>query len=326
MRIRSQLLFATIFFFLSFGYCQTKPSTIKLYPELTYQTIANFGASDAWSCQVVGNWPDKIREPIAELLFSTSLDKEGNPKGIGLSCWRFNIGAGSWEQGQKSNIKDLWRRAESFIGEKGTFDWNKQSGQQWFLQKAHTYEVKDLVLFSNSPPVHFTKNHKAYSEDGKGANLPPSNYDYYVNFLSDVIFHFNTIGVEIDYISPFNEPQWDWKCCKQEGSPWYNNQISSITKRLNHKLALSNSTTQIEIPESAQINFLYESSKSYSNQSDQIFEFFNPASKNYLGNLSHVAKKVAAHSYFTTWDSTRLMGTRNKLRDAMENYPELTFG
>jgi O-glycosyl hydrolase len=63
------------------------------------QQIQSFGASDAWSIQFVGkNWPLEKREQIAELLFSTDTDENQNPKGIGLSGWRFNIGGGSAEQ------------------------------------------------------------------------------------------------------------------------------------------------------------------------------------------------------------------------------------
>lgn len=88
--------------------------TVSLDPNTTFQTIESFGASDAWSIQFVGkNWPDSKKEAIAQLLFSTEMDESSNPKGIGLTAWRFNIGGGSAEQGSASNISDEWRRAES---------------------------------------------------------------------------------------------------------------------------------------------------------------------------------------------------------------------
>ena len=31
--------------------------TIRIDPSKTYQTIRNFGGSDAWACQFAGNWP-----------------------------------------------------------------------------------------------------------------------------------------------------------------------------------------------------------------------------------------------------------------------------
>jgi O-glycosyl hydrolase len=68
----------------------------------THQRIDGFGASDAWSIDpIIKKWElegkqDDI-EALADLLFSIE-------SGIGLSAWRFNIGAGSVEQGADSNI------------------------------------------------------------------------------------------------------------------------------------------------------------------------------------------------------------------------------
>src|SRR5688572_30506992 len=68
--------------------------------DMNLQTMESFGASDAWQGNFIGkNWPLDKRNKMADLLFSRELDAEGNPKGIGLSLWRFNLGAGSTEQG-----------------------------------------------------------------------------------------------------------------------------------------------------------------------------------------------------------------------------------
>ena len=78
---------------------KTTGITIDLHDEK--QVIHSFGASDAWTCQFVGkNWPIEKRKAIADLLFGKEVDSEGNPKGIALSMWRFNVGAGSAEQGE----------------------------------------------------------------------------------------------------------------------------------------------------------------------------------------------------------------------------------
>ena len=69
------------------------------------QTIRHFGASDAWSMQSIGTWPDEGEQTrIADWLFSMETDANGQPHGIGLSLWRFNLGAGSSEQGRESQI------------------------------------------------------------------------------------------------------------------------------------------------------------------------------------------------------------------------------
>ena len=43
------------------------------------QHIQHFGASDAWSMQFLGLWPEKQQEQIADWLFSTENDALGKP-------------------------------------------------------------------------------------------------------------------------------------------------------------------------------------------------------------------------------------------------------
>ena len=70
-------------------------TTYVVNPDIRYQTIDGFGASDAWSMRFVGTMPHAVQSEVADLLFSSETGRDGNPKGIGLSIWRFNIGAGS---------------------------------------------------------------------------------------------------------------------------------------------------------------------------------------------------------------------------------------
>src|SRR5687767_4411275 len=94
--------------------------TAKAQVPITYdtkdrhQTIRHFGASDAWACQFAGNWPEAKKNAMADWLFSMDTLKDGSAKGIGLTMWRYNIGAGSAAQGDSSGIKDEWRRAAAF--------------------------------------------------------------------------------------------------------------------------------------------------------------------------------------------------------------------
>ncbi len=105
-------------------------AVVTVSGELRYQMMDNFGASDAWSMEPLGkHWTEENKNRLVDLLFSRE-------KGIGLSAWRFNIGAGSAVTDQ-DRIPDPWRRTEAFkISEDGEYDWSKQSGQQWFLQAA----------------------------------------------------------------------------------------------------------------------------------------------------------------------------------------------
>ena len=41
-------------------------------------------------------------------------------------------------------------------------------------------------------------------------NIREGMMDQYARFLTDVMNHFRETGAPFDYLSPFNEPQWNW--------------------------------------------------------------------------------------------------------------------
>lgn len=100
------ILIALSFFWISAAVRGSRPAAVnyRIETDKPCQTMDYFGASDAWSMQFIGLWPQEKRERIADWLFSTENDADGKPKGIGLSLWRFNVGAGSAEQGEASQI------------------------------------------------------------------------------------------------------------------------------------------------------------------------------------------------------------------------------
>lgn len=131
------------------------------------------------------------------------------------------------------------------------------------------------------------------------ANLVPERYDDFAAFLTTVASHFEDGGLPIDYLSPVNEPQWNWaRGSNQEGSPYHNDEIVALAQTLNQHLEEAGLATQIELPETAKIDYLYAEDADKPERDDQLRAFFGEAR---LQNLSHVATKVAAHSYFTTW-------------------------
>lgn len=303
---------------------QADEVTLSIDASETYQTIANFGASDAWACQFVGNWPNEKRNAIADLLFSTDTASNGQPEGIGLSLWRFNIGAGSAEQGEQSGIRDEWRRAESFLEEDGSYNWQRQAGQVWFLKAAQERGVNKFLAFPNSPPVHLTKNGKAFASDAK-PNLAPEKYSAYADYLADVIQGVErTQRIHFGYISPVNEPQWDWSDGGQEGTPFMNEDIAGIVKALNASLERRNLSTKIDIAEAGKINYLYTTADK-PDRGNQIEAFFNSNSPHYIGNLSHTGKVISAHSYFTTSPFDQAVAVRKKLAAKVATVPGLEF-
>ncbi|SEN62117.1 glycosyl hydrolase family 30 [Mucilaginibacter gossypiicola] len=299
-----------------FANSQTKEVTIDINLSKTYQTISNFGASDAWSCQFVGNWPDDKRNKIADLLFSRDNNANGSPKGIGLSLWRFNIGAGSTQQGNESGIKDEWRRAESFFNNDGSYNWQNQAGQVWFLKAAKQRGVKQFLGFNNSPPVQFTINGKAYANGGK-VNIAPDKYDAYANFLAKVVKGVEQVSkVKFDYISPINEPQWDWSDGGQEGAPYNNTEIAGVIKAINKEFTNNKISSKILVGEAGSINYLFTKGDK-PGKGNQIADFFKPGSANYIGDLPSVAKTISAHSYFTTSPMASSVKARTALADSV---------
>ncbi|MDN3670457.1 glycoside hydrolase [Echinicola jeungdonensis] len=296
---------------------------INAIQQRTYQTIEHFGASDAWSCQFVGLWPEQKKFAIAELLFSQEMDGKGNPKGIGLSLWRFNIGAGSAEQGTQSGIGDEWRRAESFMNADGSYDWSKQAGQVWFAQKAKEMGVENLLVFPNSPPVHMTKTGKAFGQSGN-SNLDQANYDDFGNYLANVIEGLEAKGLDVDYISPVNEPQWDWSDGGQEGTPFWNDEIVGIVRELDKALEEKGLEAKIDIAEAGQLNYLYEQGNKQG-RGNQVEGFFSKGSPNYLGDLKHMGNAISGHSYFTTSPFNEAVKTREKVAESIMPYSGLKF-
>jgi hypothetical protein len=290
---------------------------ITIDTSVIYQTMHSFGASDCWSMQMVGKYyPIEKREKIAELLFSQEMDKSGNPKGIGLSMWRFNIGAGSTEQGIKSMITNEWRRAECFL-ENGKYDWTKQAGQQWFLDAAKRHKVDFTLGFLNSAPVPFTKNGLSIASGKLGDwNFDKTKIDEFTDFLVEV-----SAKLQLDYLSPFNEPQWDWGpksksgFGSQEGTPINNADLAWATRKIDEKFSEKNLKTKLTLAETAQIDYLYktETNRTKENQDNQIADFFESSSANYIGNLKSVEKIICGHSYFTTSPNSQLLKKRMDL-------------
>ncbi|WP_320053508.1 glycoside hydrolase [uncultured Acetobacteroides sp.] len=302
---------------------QPGQAVVTIDVSKTYQTMDNFGASDCWTAQFIGkNWPVEKRNAMADLLFSTAMDANGQPKGIGLSSWRFNIGAGSAEQGSTSNIETVWRRSECFLNADGTYDWNKQEGQRWFLRAAKTRGVETFIGFTNSPPVYMTENGIANNKGRTSVsyNLKSGKIGEYTDFLVNVVKGIKqTDGVDINYISPFNEPEWKWDGSSQEGSPALDSDIALVVKNLDQKLTEANLNSKILVCESGQYDLTYKADNNYPGRSNHIFNFFNSTSPSYIGNLSHVPNLIGAHGYFTTTPESKLVSTRESMGAALKN-------
>lgn len=304
------------------GQTQVKPVTFIIDSKSKAQVIQNIGAAGCWFSEGIGKyWPEQKKEQIAEWLFSKSFDSNGNPKGIGLSAWRFNIGGGTAEQGDSSGISDFRKRVESFQNPDGTYDWTKQQGYLWFVKKAKAYGVENLIAFSNTPPVHFTQNHRGFkTEKDYKSNLDPAKYGAYAGFLADVLRHFEAEKLHFDYISPINEPQWDWSDkpgqAKQEGTAWRNEEIFKVTTALDSALTSQKLDTRIMLSEAGMLNYLYAGS---GGANRQIQHFFGKDPLQ-VRSLKHMSDFIGGHSYFTDHGDSSMVQIRKSLSDTARKY------
>jgi len=282
------------------------------------QTVEHFGASDAWSMFRLGLWDDAARRQVADWLFSTQNDSMGRPLGIGLSIWRFNLGAGSAEQGDSAHINP-GTRTECLLRPDGSWDWTKQQGQREFLRLAKERGVPYLLAFCNSAPVQFTKNGWATNTGRDGTiNLRDDCYDDFADYMATALRGIEEHdGIHIDYISPVNEPDgsWNWQGPKQEGSPATNREVARLTRELGKQLKKHKQTTQIIVDESSDLRCLLGIYHTDWQRGNTLAALFSPDSTDtYVGRTPNVAPLIAGHSYWTNTPLDFMRQIRKDLR------------
>ncbi|HEX8235221.1 MAG TPA: glycoside hydrolase [Abditibacteriaceae bacterium] len=281
------------------------------------QVIENFGASDAWTFQTLGEWSLENRERLADLLFS----KE---RGIGLSCWRFNIGGGINPQ-----IRNRSRTVETFEVAEGVYDWQRQKSEQWFLGAAKKRGVEQFLAFVNSPPGRMTRNGLTFNTADATAttNLKPDFEGQFARYMVDILDHFRNnpdeqLRINFDYISPINEPQWDWQSTKQEGSRASNDDIKRVVRALDAELKRRSVPTAISAIECATLPDM-----SALNQ-DSTRKWGAPYG-NYIGALIEdptfaplLSKRISYHSYFSDLLTGEIIDHRRQLAARMAAHPD----
>lgn len=201
---------------------------IEIFYEKKHQTMRSFGVSGAWWAQVAGAWDDidpesglEKRERINQLLFDPV-------DGIGITCFRYNIGAGSAHSGAGEFSRET-RRTESFDAGEGKYDWSRDKDAVWTLKNAVKYGAEEIIFFVNSPIERLTKNHKSHLDKKGYTNLAKENYQPFADYCLDVCEHFISEGVPVKYLSPVNEPVWIW-AGGQEGCHYRWWQVRDVMK------------------------------------------------------------------------------------------------
>lgn len=299
---------------------QEAPEKYRIDTKTTYQTIDNFSASDAWRCDFIGkNWPIDKRNQIADLLFLHEFDKDGNPKGMALSNWRVNIGAGSYENRENDEVKKTWNRTECFMSPDGSYDFTKQAGQQWFMNAARERGMNNFLFFTNSAPYFMTRSGRTLSPDQKSINIRDDKFDDFAEFLVKCAEHFQAEGYNIEYISPINEPNGQWSTNpNQEGSFASKADIYKMTYELNKALSNSDLNSKIIIPEVGNMNYLFEFNPVENIPDDIIDSFFAKDGQYSVLDMEHVYNCVAAHDYWTAYPPELLVSIRERVADEIK--------
>ena len=315
------ILSAALFCMAEQGHAQ-KVASFKVTNQ-RQQTIDGFGASDAWSMWQIGQWEDSLQAKVADWLFSSDNFADGSPKGIGLSIWRFNAGAGSAEQGDSAQINRDTRTAY----------FENQTGQRRFLQLAKERGVPTFLAFYNSPPVQLTQNGLA-TNTGRGGtfNLKEDAYDDFAAYIADMLQKAEKEdGIHFSYVCPVNEPDghWNWLGPKQEGTPATNREVARIAREMSREFQQRGITTKILVNESSDFRCMFSTHEADWQRGYEIQSFWNPDStETYVGNLPNIARVMAGHSYWTNtpvlkpgdrgYERTGLYGFRKRLKDEFD--------
>ncbi len=192
---------------------------MKIRSDMKYQTVEGFGASSAWTYQALGLIEnEEIKDEAIEKLYGDS--------GLALNIFRYNIGGGGAEL---SVYSDPLRGAESFFdadkfkgdysvfANKDNYDFTRDKGARELFEKALSKgNIDEVVFFVNSPHYLMTRNGLTHGSKTKENNLKEECYVAFSDYLlvivdwmyDNIICKYNK-DIKI-YISPVNEPQWDW--------------------------------------------------------------------------------------------------------------------
>ncbi len=170
---------------------------VTIDPDVKFQKWDGWGTSLCWWANVVGQLPAE-REPLMQRLFGY----------LKLNVVRYNIGGG-----ENPEHRHMQPRAvmQGFLSDRGKYDWSRDPGQRWVLQRAKQLGANRFEAFSNSPPWFMTLSQCASgNKDGK-PNLDPSKVGAFADYLAIVDEHFHKAwGIQFETLEPLNEPSGNW--------------------------------------------------------------------------------------------------------------------
>src|SRR5665647_61735 len=188
---------------------------VTVRPDPTYQgdPFEGWGTSLVWFANATGDYPDEIREQLAEMVFGED--------GLNLNIARYNIGGGNApdvpDYLRLGGAVEGWWQAPDGTTRTDTdwwdpdnpdhWNWDADQTQRWWID-AIKDDITHWEAFSNSPPWFQTvSGYVTGGFNGSTDQLKTESIDDFTTYLVRVVEYLEDAhGIEIDTLDPFNEP------------------------------------------------------------------------------------------------------------------------
>jgi hypothetical protein len=186
--------------------------TVRLDPSDVGDTWEGWGTSLVWFANATGDYPDEIRNRLADLVFGDD--------GLALNIARYNIGGGNAPDvpgylRPGGAVEGWWKAPEGTTrADKDWWDpqnpdhWNEDADrtQRWWVDKIKG-DIDHWEAFSNSPPYFQTVS--GYVSGGFDSNQDQLRADKIEDFAAYLVGAMQRLeqaqGIKVDTIDPFNE-------------------------------------------------------------------------------------------------------------------------
>jgi O-glycosyl hydrolase len=184
------------------------------------------------------------------------------------------------------------------------------------LQAAKDRGVEQFIAFVNSPPARMTRNGYTNCTNGLGStNLKEGFESQFARYLVDILKHFrDEWNISFDFISPVNEPQWEWnEGSNQEGNRASNHDISNIISALDAELKRQDVETNILAVESADLESWYKKKNNMESEYGEPYGSYLSEIINDDDIKDKIFPVFCGHSYWSDRVTTQLVQDREAL-------------
>ena len=305
--------------------------TVTLHADKLHQEIHSIGSNDSFGTEVLGRWGGSIRDRITQLLFDGDLDDVGQPRGIGLSGWRFRFGAGSVHTGEcdphhryETFLNEDW--ASSGVADERSYDFTASPGRRYFLDAAKRYGVAMFTATVSAPP--YTLTGAATNPERCSLWLPDNSamrLHEYASYLARCLKHFKTQGVLFTSLSPVHTTHSGGGVV--EGCMYSNEELVSTLHIISAEFERLGLHVRLVGPDSASIDFLSSKLPGHERCSEFLKFYRAQETGDHVDTFRFPESfcVVSGASTLSCWaEEGRLALCREQFRNAMQKYAQGT--